>query len=311
MKWIEISVTVNNDAESIVSSVLQDFGSNGVAIEDSNEINHHHEDRFGEIFDLNPNDYPDEHTIIKGYFNEDQFNTAFKEHLESHLKSIPEVDTTVLKIQVNTMDETDWENEWKNYYHPFQASNRFFIVPSWELVDKTDDYLYIELDPGMAFGTGDHPTTSLCLKALETIVKPDDEVIDVGTGSGILSIASFLLGAQKIKAIDLDEMAIKVAKENFQINHCLDAIDTTTGHLLQNETAQYDVVIANILAHIIEEMITDAYKHTKENGYFITSGIIEEKEQNITSKMIEAGFKIHSVQHDNGWVCIIGQKVAS
>ena len=183
-------------------------------------------------------------------------------------------------------------------------------MPSWEQYTKEDDSeMCIELDPGMAFGTGDHPTTSMCLKAIETYVDSDNSVIDVGTGSGILSIASHLLGVKRIKALDIDELVINVAKENFAKNHCEDAIEVP-GNLLKNETEKFDIVIANILAHIIEDMIEDAYNTLNKDGYFITSGIIEEKHKQILNKMQNVGFDIKSVNHDNGWVCIVGQKVS-
>ncbi|MDU7696124.1 MAG: 50S ribosomal protein L11 methyltransferase, partial [Staphylococcus sp.] len=191
------------------------------------------------------------------------------------------------------------------------SSERFTIVPSWEDYSKeSEDELCIELDPGMAFGTGDHPTTSMCLKAIETYVTPDSSVIDVGTGSGILSIASHLLGVKRIKALDIDEMAVGVAKENFRKNHCENAIEAIPGNLLKEENEKFDVVIANILAHIIDEMIEDAYNTLNEDGYFITSGIIEEKHEDILSHMKRVGFNIVSINHDNGWVCIVGQKVS-
>lgn len=310
MNWIELSVTVNEEAESIVSNLLQDFGSNGVAIEDSNEIGKVREDKYGEIFDLDPTDYPETHMVIKGYYTEMQVDNAFVERLKEKLSSIEEIDSNILQISTQVIEESDWENEWKNYFHPFQASEKFFIVPSWETVDQGDGFLYIELDPGMAFGTGDHPTTSLCLKAIERVVKPHHSVIDVGTGSGILSIASHLIGAKSVKAIDLDEMAVKVAKDNFKKNGCASEIETATGNLLTNETAQYDVVIANILPHIIELMIEDSYERLNPSGYFITSGIIEEKSESIQTQMKEVGYEIIDVQHDNGWVCITGQKVS-
>ena len=162
----------------------------------------------------------------------------------------------------------------------------------------------------MAFGTGDHPTTSMCLKAIETFITPDSSVIDVGTGSGILSIASHLIGVKRIKALDIDEMAVGVAKENFRKNHCENAIEAIPGNLLKEENEKFDVVIANILAHIIDEMIEDAYNTLNEDGYFITSGIIEEKHEDILSHMKRVGFNIVSINHDNGWVCIVGQKVS-
>ena len=308
MTWIELSVTVNQDAEAVVTEILQEAGSSGVAIEDSGELSKEREDRFGEIFELNPEDYPERHMIIKAYFNDFQYDETLKENIKSQFTHAPLIDQSILALSEKTIQESDWENEWKNYFHPFQASNRFYIVPSWESVDRTSDHLYIELDPGMAFGTGDHPTTSMCLSALETTIQPEHRVIDVGTGSGILSIASYLLGAKAIKAIDLDEMAVKVAQENFEKNHCLDAIQTGTGNLLVNETEQYDVIIANILAHIIEKMITDAYARLNPNGYFIASGIIEEKRDEIQTQMKAAGFTIINTELQEGWVCIIARK---
>lgn len=309
MKWIELSVVVNSDAEESVTEILQNAGSNGVAIEDSNEIHRVREDKYGEIFDLNPNDYPKQHMVIKAYYNETQFSQSFFENIKSQISNLEMVDPSVFQSDYKEIEESDWENEWKNYFHPFQASKRFYIVPSWETVSKEENHLYIELDPGMAFGTGDHPTTSMCLKAIEKIIEPHHDVIDVGTGSGILSIAAHLLGANHIKAIDLDEMAVQVAKENFVKNHCEAAIETTTGNLLNDESNQYDVVIANILAHVITLMVEDAYARLHSKGYFVASGIIEEKADEIETHMKQAGFKIIETQHDNGWVCITGQKV--
>ena len=309
MKWVELSVVVNSEAEESVTEVLQNAGSNGVAIEDSNEIHRIRENRFGEIFELNPNDYPKQHMIIKAYYNETQFSLSFFKNIEAQISKLEIVDDNVFQISYQEIKESDWENEWKNYFHPFQASQRFYIVPSWETVSKDEHHLYIELDPGMAFGTGDHPTTSMCLKAIEKIIKPHHKVIDVGTGSGILSIAAHLLGANRIKALDLDEMAIQVARENFIKNHCDTDIETTTGNLLNDENGQFDVVIANILAHVITLMVEDAYARLNPEGYFIASGIIDEKANDIEIQMKQIGFKIIETQHDNGWVCITGQKV--
>ncbi|QLK86042.1 50S ribosomal protein L11 methyltransferase [Staphylococcus sp. 17KM0847] len=308
MNWIELSVTVNEEAELIVTDLIQDMGSNGVAIEDSKTLTQEREDRYGEIFDLDPSDYPEQHMIVKGYFTEASFDDTCIQQLYNTLCAHKLVNEDIVEVKTKTIAEADWENEWKNYFHPFQASEKFYIVPSWETIDQNEDHLYIELDPGMAFGTGDHPTTSMCLKALERIIQPSHSVIDVGTGSGILSIAAHLLQAQSVKAVDLDEMAVKVAKDNFKKNHCDTAIETATGNLLTHETDKYDVVIANILAHIIERMITDSYKTLNDSGYFIASGIIDEKSETIQQQMMAVGFEIVDVQHDNGWVCITAQK---
>ena len=184
-------------------------------------------------------------------------------------------------------------------------------MPSWEQYTKEDDSeMCIELDPGMAFGTGDHPTTSMCLKAIETYVDSDNSVIDVGTGSGILSIASHLLGVKRIKALDIDELVLTLLKKTLLKIIVKMQLKSVPGNLLKNETEKFDIVIANILAHIIEDMIEDAYNTLNKDGYFITSGIIEEKHKQILNKMQNVGFDIKSVNHDNGWVCIVGQKVS-
>lgn len=309
MNWVELSIVVNHEAQDASTNILEDLGSNGVVIEDSEDLKGNLEDKFGEIYVLNPSDYPERGVRIKAYFNELEYSDELKEDILSAIKKIDTLNENMFSYSEQSLQEQDWENEWKNYFHPFRASERFTIVPSWEEYDKeNNEELCIELDPGMAFGTGDHPTTSMCLKMIETYVKPEHTVIDVGTGSGILSIACSLLGVKRIKALDLDELAIKVAKENFIKNACADSIETTTGNLLQGETDKYDIVIANILAHIIEEMIDDAYNTLNEDGLFITSGIIEEKSNEIIEHMKRTGFNIISINHDNGWVCIVGEK---
>lgn len=311
MNWTELSIVVNHEVEYDVTDILESHGSNGVVIEDSKDLVNQPADKFGEIYELNPDDYPDQGVRLKAYFNELTFDDTLRTNIKNAVLNLPELDKNIVTFSEKEIAEVDWANEWKNYFHPFKASERFTIVPSWETYEKeSNNELCIELDPGMAFGTGDHPTTSMCLKAIEKYVKPTDSVIDVGTGSGILSIASHLIGVKRIKALDIDEMAVNVAKENFKKNHCENAIEAVPGNLLQDEDKKFNIVIANILAHIIEEMIEDAYNTLVEEGYFITSGITEEKYEEIESQMKRVGFNIISVEHDNGWVCIVGQKVS-
>ncbi|MDN6629733.1 MAG: 50S ribosomal protein L11 methyltransferase, partial [Staphylococcus equorum] len=268
MNWTEISIIANHEVTPIITNILENFGSNGVVIEDSHDLNHDFEDKYGELYALNANDYPKQGVRLKAYFNELKYTETFRKALLNEISQVESLDNSIFNYEEQMLQEQDWENEWKNYFHPFRASKQFTIVPSWETYQKEDDSeLCIELDPGMAFGTGDHPTTSMCLKAIETYVKPSDSVIDVGTGSGILSIAAHLLGVKRIKALDVDEMAVKVAKENFIKNNCAKAIEAVPGNLLTEETEKFDVVVANILAHIIEEMIEDAYNVLNKDGY--------------------------------------------
>lgn len=293
MNWTELSIIINHEAVELATNILENHGSNGVVIEDSDDLINQPEDKYGEIYALKKEDYPDKGVRLKAYFNEMTYDDKLRQQIKDELLNLDELDQHNVQFSEQIIAETDWENEWKNYFHPFRASKKFTIVPSWETYAKeADEELCIELDPGMAFGTGDHPTTSMCLKAIETYVLPQHSVIDVGTGSGILSIASHLIGVKRIKALDIDEMAVNVAKENFRRNHCETLIEAVPGNLLKDETEKFDIVIANILAHIIDEMIEDAYNTLNEGGYFITSGIIKEKYEGIQSHMERVGFKI-------------------
>lgn len=310
MNWIEYSIMINKEAEPVVTALLNELGANGVVIEDSAELEKEHTDVYGEIYELNPADYPEKDIRVKCYFNELVFTDELEQEIKDSIADVEGINSEILSFSKTIIKESDWENEWKNYFHPFKASERFAIVPSWEEeeYDNQDDDLCIKLDPGMAFGTGDHPTTSMCLRHIEEVVKPNHKVIDVGTGSGILSIACHLLGVKSIKAVDLDDLAIKVAKENFEKNNCEQDIFADTGNLLTEETEQYDVVIANILAHIIDLMIEDSYARLNDNGYFITSGIIEEKSDEIIEKLKETGYTIEKVLREDGWVSIRARK---
>jgi len=301
---------INKEAEPVVTALLNELGANGVVIEDSSELEKEHIDVYGEIYELNPKDYPEHDIRVKCYFNELVFTDSLEQEIKDSIAHVEGINSEILSFSKTIIKESDWENEWKNYFHPFKASERFAIVPSWEedTYDNQDDDLCIKLDPGMAFGTGDHPTTSMCLKHIEEVVKPNHKIIDVGTGSGILSIGCHLLGVQSIKAVDLDELAIKVAKENFEKNNCEQDILAETGNLLTEETEQYDVIIANILAHIIDLMIEDSYARLNDNGYFITSGIIEEKSDEIIEKLKETGYTIEKVLREDGWVSIRARK---
>ncbi|MGX1436039.1 50S ribosomal protein L11 methyltransferase [Mammaliicoccus sciuri] len=310
MNWIEYSIMINSEAEPEVTALLNELGANGVVIEDSAELEKEHTDVYGEIYELNPADYPDHDIRVKCYFNELVFTDQLEQEIQETIANVNGIQSEILSFEKTIIKESDWENEWKNYFHPFKASERFAIVPSWEQegYQNNEGDLCIKLDPGMAFGTGDHPTTSMCLRHIEEVVQPQHKVIDVGTGSGILSIACHLLGINDIKAVDLDDLAIKVAKENFEINDCEKDIVADTGNLLTEETEQYDVIIANILAHIIDLMIEDSYERLNDNGYFITSGIIEEKSDEIIEKLQNTGYTIEKVLREDGWVSIRARK---
>ena len=221
MKWSEISIHTTNEAIEPISHILHEAGASGVVIEDPFELTKEREDQFGEIYQLNPDDYPEEGVIVKAYLPVNSFLgetvDAIKESINNLI--IYNIDIGLNKVTISEVNEEEWATAWKKYYNPVKISEKFTIVPTWEeYTPVSSDELIIELDPGMAFGTGTHPTTVMCIQAIERTVKPGDRVIDVGTGSGVLSIAAAMLGAEDVRAFDLDEVAVTQARLNIKLN---------------------------------------------------------------------------------------------
>ncbi|TDL40650.1 50S ribosomal protein L11 methyltransferase [Macrococcoides bohemicum] len=311
MNYKEITLMINHELEPFIADILNEVGANGVVIEDSLELVKGRIETYGEIYELNPDDYPESDVRVKVYFSELDYSDAIIDEIKEKINGLQDVEVTRLEITTDEVQEEDWANEWKNHFHAFKASERFVVVPSWENYEnQNDDEFIIKLDPGMAFGTGDHATTSMCLKLIEKYVQPNQSVIDVGTGSGILSIAAHQLGAAPIKALDLDSVAVRVAVDNFEKNDCADAIQAEPGNLLKGESEKRDVIFANILAHIVDLMIDDSFALLNDNGLLITSGIILEKEEMIVEHLERVGYKIEEITRENGWIAIAARKEA-
>lgn len=310
MKWHEVTISSNVDNEEVLTSFLNTIAK-GVAIEYSVDTLRSDIDDFDAKFRLNPEDYPESGLRLIVYFDETMDIDEKLRQIETFIANNDLVDREQITMNKGIIDEEDWENEWKKHFHNFKVGRNFFIVPSWEFdqVAVSESDKVIKIDPGMAFGTGDHATTSLCLTLMEDIIEDHQKVIDVGTGSGILSIGAHLLGARSIKATDIDELSLKVATENIKLNDCSEDITVEKGDLLKDENDQYDVVIANILAHIIDDMITDAYSHLNNDGYFISSGIIVEKKDEIINHLEAVGFQVQETLVEDGWVAILSKKV--
>lgn len=311
MKWSEISIHTTNEAIEPISNILHEAGASGVVIEDPADLVRERKDQFGEIYQLNPKDYPEEGVIIKAYLS---INSFFGETLEEIKEAINNltlynIDLGANKVSVSEVNEEDWATAWKKYYNPVKISEKFTIVPTWE--DYTpvhSDELIIELDPGMAFGTGTHPTTVMCIQSLERTVRPSDTVIDVGTGSGVLSISAALLGAKKVYALDLDEVAVKSAEFNVNLNKVQDRVIVSQNNLLDGVDEEVDIVVANILAEVIIRFTDDVFHAVKKGGHFIASGIILQKKDLVKDAMINAGFEIEETIQMEDWVAIIAKK---
>ncbi|TDL34494.1 50S ribosomal protein L11 methyltransferase [Jeotgalibacillus sp. S-D1] len=311
MKWSEISIHTTNEAIEPISNILHEAGASGVVIEDPKELTKERIDKFGEIYQLDPDDYPDTGVIVKAYISVNSFLGETVDGIKQAISNLVtfDIDIGKNKVEISEVNEEEWATAWKKYYNPVKISSTFTIVPTWEdYTPVSSDELIIELDPGMAFGTGTHPTTVMCIQALERTVKEGDRVIDVGTGSGVLSIASALLKAGQIRALDLDDVAVTAARQNIELNGVSNQVSVQQGNLLNEQTEQAEVIVANILAEVIMLFVDDAYKLVKPGGTFITSGIIQQKKQLVKEGLISSGFEIEEVVTMEDWVAIIAKK---
>ncbi|MBO0996522.1 50S ribosomal protein L11 methyltransferase [Bacillus sp. SD075] len=311
MKWSEFAIQTTNEAVEPVSNILHEAGASGVVIEDPLELVKERENVFGEIYHLNPDDYPDEGVVIKAYLPVNSFLgdtiDAIKESINNLL--LFDIDLGKNVVSISEVNEEEWATAWKKYYNPVKISERFTIVPTWEdYTPVSSDELIIELDPGMAFGTGTHPTTVMCIQALERTVRPGDLVVDVGTGSGVLSIAAALLDAKRIQSLDLDEVAVQSAIQNVELNNVQDKVSVSQGNLLDGVNEQADIVVANILAEVIMRFTDDVAKVVKPGGYFIASGIIQTKKQDVKDAIIASGFTVEETILMEDWVAIIAKR---
>ncbi|WP_046178753.1 50S ribosomal protein L11 methyltransferase [Domibacillus tundrae] len=312
MKWSEICIETVNDAVEPISNILHEAGASGVVIEDRAELDKKRESGlFGELYELNPSDYPDEGVAVKAYLPVNSFLQETVDDITAAVKnlSVYQIDTGKLGVSVSEVHEEDWATAWKQYYNPVKISEKFTIVPTWEDYEPfSTDELIIELDPGMAFGTGTHPTTVMCLQALERFVQPNQHIVDVGTGSGVLAIGAALLGASRVTALDLDEVAVSAARQNVALNRVENIVSVSKNNLIDGIDEQPDVIVSNILAEVIISFTDDVASILLPGGFFIASGIIGQKKDDVRKAMTAAGLVIEETVVMEDWVCIVGKK---
>jgi len=307
-EWLELTVTTSSEAVEAVCGILYNTGVKGISIEDPDDIEYKKKNQ-GDW------DYFDEEllkvkdgAIVKGYYKKDE---SFEDYLNYIKKAIENlrnfgIDKGKGTITVNKVKEEDWENNWKKYYKPTKIGDKIIIKPIWEKYEASSDEIIVEIDPGMAFGTGTHETTRMCIEALEKYVSPNATVFDIGTGSGILAIVAAKLNAKKIIGVDLDPVAVDSAKQNVSYNG-LTNIEILHGNLMDVVNDKAELVVANIIADVIIFLAEDIKKFIMPNGYFITSGIIKDRKDDVVNKLINTGFEIEEVNIQGEWVCIIGK----
>ncbi|MFB1099045.1 50S ribosomal protein L11 methyltransferase [Terribacillus sp. JSM ZJ617] len=311
MKWAELCIHTTNEAIEPISNILHEAGASGVVIQDPEDLVKDHKTTFGEIYALDPKDYPAEGIFVKAYLPLNSFLNESVNEIKAAITNLKEyqIDIGANDVTVSEVDEEDWSTAWKKYYKPVKISEKFTIIPTWEeYTPVASDEVIMELDPGMAFGTGTHPTTVLSVQAIERYITKGDIVIDVGSGSGVLSIAAVLLGAEHVHAFDLDDVAVNSTRVNAELNQATDRITASANNLLEGVEVEADVIVSNILAEIILKFTDDAYKLIKPGGLFITSGIISQKKGDVKEALIKTGFDIVEVNEMEDWVAIIAKK---
>ncbi|MGP6388321.1 50S ribosomal protein L11 methyltransferase [Streptococcus dysgalactiae] len=304
--WQELTITVHREAEEAVSNLLIETGSQGVAIADSADYIGQ-ENRFGELY---PDVEQSDMIAITAYYPSSTNLADVTVTINEQLAELASFGLQVGQVTVDSQElaEEDWADNWKKYYEPARITHDLTIVPSWTDYEASAGEKVIKLDPGMAFGTGTHPTTKMSLFALEQVLRGGETVIDVGTGSGVLSIASSLLGAKTIYAYDLDDVAVRVAQENIDLNQGTDNIHVAAGDLLKGVGQEADVIVANILADILVLLTDDAYRLVKDQGYLILSGIISEKLDMVLEAAFSAGFFLETHMVQGEWNALVFKK---
>lgn len=316
MKWYRFRLKTTTEAEDIVSSMLMDLGIQGVEIEDKIPLSQSDKEQM--FVDILPETEPDDGVAYLNFYLEpDDDKEKILADIRKELKDMSAyVDVGECLIEESQTEDVDWVNNWKQYFHQFYVDD-ILIIPSWEDVKPEDkDKMIIHIDPGTAFGTGMHETTQLCIRQIRKYVTENTKILDVGCGSGILGMLALKFGAAYSVGTDLDPCAIDATKDNMEVNGITqDRYEVMIGNIINDKKIQdkvgygcYDIVVANILADVLVELTPVIVNQLKPGGIYITSGIIDNKEQTVTDAVKAAGLEVLDVTYQGEWVCVTAKK---
>ncbi len=308
MQWMEVSILTSQEATEAVANIFHELKVGGVVIDDPVLINRLRKSEW-EITDI-PEQKDVETVTVSAYFPKNEYFFERMKELEGALKGLEEIFPHCQKAPAKFREvcEEDWANAWKQYFHPIKVGRKIVIKPTWEDYLPTPAELVVELDPGMAFGTGTHHTTTLCIQAMEDLVQPQSVVYDVGTGSGILAVIAAKLGAAQVCAVDIDPVAVRVAKENVELN-ATPQVSVAEGDLLTGVDGKADLIVANIIADIIIRVLPDVPVRLKSRGIFLASGIIVERLEDVCRAAEQVGLQVVKVVEQAGWAVVqMGRK---
>lgn len=321
MNWLEVTIYTSKQGLETITGLLLQMGVTGFVIQDPDDFDEFltYQGKTWDYMDEDVEKLKDCETSIKFYLPENSQGQEIFVEMKNMLARLKETedgnDYGKLTIDLGNVNEEDWANNWKKYFKPFEVGQKFVIKPTWEVYDQTTERMILEIDPNSSFGTGQHYTTQLCIEQLETIIKSDHEVLDMGCGSGILSIAALLLGAKHVTAVDIDENSVNIAKDNFLQNHIKpEQFTVYCGNVMVDDALvqtigleKYDVVVANIVADVIIGMKALLKGFLKVDGTLIASGIIGERAQEVQAALESVGFEVLEVTEKNDWVAIKAQ----
>jgi len=308
MQWVEAVVHTTTIGSDIISEELMMLGAAGTEIIDRADVPDPRKPGvYWELFDPKMLDAMPEDVLVKGWFELNEQTPDVINNVRQRLNELKNdefIDFGTLELEMQNVADEDWSENWKKYYKPFRIGSHLVVKPTWEPYEAQDDDLIIELDPGMAFGTGTHETTNMCMQLLEKHLQDGMRVMDVGTGSGILAIAAARLGAKDILAIDIDPAAVKVAIENVELNGVKDQVRVVVGDLCKSEAMPCDLAVANIVADAICMLAGPLTRHLEKDRLLICSGIIREREQDVMNAATEAGYTLFDRIEKGEWVAL-------
>ena len=306
MQWAEVSVDTSHEATDLVSEILQELGAAGVVIEDPALLNEYIRSGLWDYTDLKESEET-EVVRVKAYWALDEELEGKLQNLSERLASLAQhgIDKGAGAVSWKAVADEDWAETWKEFFHTEKIGARTVIKPTWEEYEAKAGEIVVELDPGAAFGTGQHATTSLCIRALEDLVRPGMTVFDVGTGSGVLAIVAAKLGAKRVEAVDFDPVAVRVARENVRQNGAEDVVRTERSDLLKSVAGKADLIIANIIADIIVRLFGEVKGSLAAGGTMLLSGIIEDRLADVVEAAGRHGFSVEKIEQEKGWAAVI------
>lgn len=309
MNYLEVTVTTTEEMSESLANLFWELGAGGVVIEDPKTLRQKIEDQSWDAWEI-PQELLDAENIeLKGYFTIDtrlvETMAAFKSRTEEIKHLFPGGRVEIIETEVAA---ENWATSWKAFYKPEKIGERVVVKPSWEHYQAQKGDLIVEMDPGMAFGTGNHPTTAMCIRALEEYIFPRCSILDIGTGSGILAVTAAKLGAGKVLAVDHDPVSIDATKENVVLNGVSDQVSVLQGDLASGIEEKVDIIVANIIADVIIRLIPQTLSILDKNSIFIASGIIKERLSDVEGALKQNLFLIEKVLHEGEWVVVIARR---